>query len=205
MSTKVRFWVDPICPWCWVTARWILEVAPERDLEITWEPISLLIKNDPKPDSSFYAPLQWTYGLLRILESVRTTEGETAVGDLYVEYGRRIHHDGEREWDPALALVAVGLDPSHAAAATDEQWDAELRRRMGDGLALVGEDVGTPIISVIADDGREVAAFGPVITKVPEIKDSLALWDTFTTVIQLEEFWEIKRTRTRRPEFGDRP
>ena len=127
-----------------------MEIAPERDLNVVWEPISLLIKNDPKPDSSHYAPLVWTYGLLRVLESVRATEGEARVGDLYVEYGRRIHHDGEREWEVGLALEAVGLDASHAAAFSDEQWDAEIKNRMDAGLALVGNDVGTPIIESTA-------------------------------------------------------
>ena len=205
MSTSVRFWVDPICPWCWVTSQWIREIADERDLEITWEPISLLIKNEPAPDSAFYDPLQWSYGLLRVMESVRSTEGEAAVGDLYVEYGRRIHHDGVRMFDAALALDAIGLDPAHAAATTDEQWDKEITSRMESGLALVGNDVGTPIISFFAADGREVAIFGPVITKVPEREKALRLWDTVVTLTELEEFWELKRTRTSRPEFGARP
>jgi len=205
MSTSVRFWVDPICPWCWVTSQWIREIADERDLEITWEPISLLIKNEPAPDSAFYDPLQWSYGLLRVMESVRSTEGEAAVGDLYVEYGRRIHHDGVRMFDAALALDAIGLDPAHAEATTDEQWDKEITSRMESGLALVGNDVGTPIISFFADDGREVAIFGPVITKVPEREKALRLWDTVVTLTELEEFWELKRTRTSRPEFGARP
>jgi hypothetical protein len=180
-------------------------IAPERDLEIVWEPISLLIKNDPPADSPHYAPLVWTYGLLRVLESVRATQGEAAVGELYVEYGRRIHHDREREWDVALALEAVGLPATHAAAFDDETWDAEIGRRMDSGLALVGTDVGTPIIAFHTEDGREVAAFGPVITKVPPIKDALALWDAFVTLVELDGFWEIKRTRTTGPEFGDRP
>jgi len=205
MSTRVRFWVDPICPWCWVTSQWIREIAAELDLEITWEPISLLIKNEPAPDSAFYEPLQWTYGLLRVMEAVRSSDGEAAVGNLYVEYGRRIHHDGTRMFDPALALEAVGLDPAHAAAATDEQWDKEITSRMESGLALVGTDVGTPIISIITADGREVATFGPVITKVPEREKALRLWDAFVSLTELDEFWELKRTRTRGPEFGDRP
>lgn len=205
MSTRVRFWVDPICPWCWVTSQWIRSIAVERDLDIVWEPISLLIKNDPPDDSAFYEPLQWTYGLLRVMESVRSGEGEAAVGALYVEYGRRIHHDGERMWDAVAALEAIGLDPKHAQAATDEQWDTSLRSRMADGLALVGVDVGTPIIAFTAADGREVAAFGPVITKVPAPEHSLRLWDAFVTMTELEEFWELKRTRTRGPEFGERP
>ena len=205
MSRSVRFWVDPICPWCWVTSQWIREIAAERDLEITWEPISLLVKNQPDPQSAFYEPLQWTYRLLRVMESVRAAEGEAAVGALYVEYGRRIHHDGERMFDPAQALEAIGLDPAHATAATDEEWDKQITTRMESGLALVGADVGTPIISIITDDGREVATFGPVITKVPEREKALSLWDAFVTLTELEEFWELKRTRTRGPEFGDRP
>ena len=149
MTTKVRFWVDPICPWCWVTSQWIIEVAAERDLEITWQPISLFIKNEPVTGEHVYEPVRWTYGLLRVMEAVRATAGEDAVGSLYVEFGRRIHHDGERMWDPAAALEAVGLDASHAAAADDEQWDAPLRERMDEGLALVGNDVGTPIIAFV--------------------------------------------------------
>lgn len=205
MSTPVRFWVDPICPWCWVTARWIIEIAPERDLEITWEPISLLIKNQPDPGGSYYPNVAWTLGLLRVMESVRAAGGEAELGALYVEYGRRIHHDGERLWDAAMALEAVGLDTSHAAAATDVSWDAAVTARMDEGLALVGADVGTPIIGFVADDGREVAIFGPVITKVPAMKDSLALWDSFVTLTAMDEFWELKRTRTKRAEVGERP
>jgi len=203
-SKPVQFWVDPVCPWCWVTARWIIEIAPERGLEIEWQPISLLIKNEVQPDSSFYPVVHWTYGLLRVMESVRA-EDPSRVGDLYVEYGRRIHHDRERLWDPKLALAAVGLDTMHAAAADSEEFDVELRSRMDAGLALVGDQVGTPIIAFRSDDGRDVAAFGPVITKVPERAKALALWDAFVTVTELEEFWEIKRTRTVGPAFGDRP
>ena len=205
MTTQVRFWLDPICPWCWVTSQWIRRVAAERDLEITWEPISLLVKNETTPESPFYDRVVWTYGLLRVLESVRATEGDAKVGELYVEFGRRIHHEGESLWDAAVALESIGLDAKHAAAATDEQWDPELRRRMAEGLALVGNDVGTPIIAFTTTDGREVATFGPVITKVPSPEHSLQLWDAFVTLTELEEFWELKRTRTTGPDFGPEP
>ena len=118
-----------------------------------------------QPDSSGYERLKWTHGLLRVMESVRAAGHEDRLGDLYTEYGRRIHHDGERNWDPALALETVGLDPSHAPAADDEAWDIPLLERMNEGLALVGAEVGTPIIAFHRPDGREVATFGPVITK----------------------------------------
>jgi len=205
MTTPVRFWVDPACPWCWVTALWIREVAPERDLDITWEPISLLFKNQPDPEGTYYPVVAWSHGLLRVLESVRSAEGDAAVEPLYVEYGRRIHHDDQRHWDAAEALRAVGLDEWHAAAADDDVWDEVIRRRMDEGLALVGTDVGTPIISVRADDGREMGIFGPVITSIPEHGKALALWDATVLLTTMDELFELKRTRTSRPEPGARP
>jgi hypothetical protein len=204
MTTPVRFWLDPICPWCWVTSLWIREVAAERELDVQWEPISLLLKNEPPVDSQYYAPVKWSYGLLRVLESVRATDGNTAVGELYLEYGRRIHQDGEHEWPVTDALAAIGIDTAHAAAFDDPAWDTEVLRRHDEGLALVGNDVGTPIISVLADDGHEVAIFGPVITKVPNSDDSLALWDSVVFLARLPEFHELKRTRTTGPEVRAR-
>ena len=103
MPTPVRFWVDPICPWCWTTSQWIRRIAADKDLEITWEPISLLVKNETKSDSPYYEPVAWTRGLLRVMESVRAAGHDARLGDLYTEYGRRIHHDGERLFDPAVA------------------------------------------------------------------------------------------------------
>ena len=139
------------------------------------------------------------------MESVRAAGHGDRLGDLYTEYGRRIHHDGERNWDAALALEAVGLDTAHSTAATDEAWDIPLLERMNEGLALVGDEVGTPIIAFHRPDGREVATFGPVITRAPGHDDALALWDAFVTVTSLDEFWELKRTRNVSPDVGDTP
>jgi hypothetical protein len=204
MATTVRFWVDPICPWCWVTARWAQTIAPQRDLRLVWEPISLFFKNDPAPDSRFYEPVHWSRGLLRVMEAVRAADGDEPLGELYTEYGRRIHHDQSRLWDPAEALEAVGLDPALSKAAGDETWDGPLRERMDAGLALVGPDVGTPIIA-FEHEGRTVGCFGPVISRVPPGADATRLWDAFVSLATMEEFWEMKRTRTSSPEFGPRP
>ncbi|MFN0092847.1 MAG: disulfide bond formation protein DsbA [Acidimicrobiales bacterium] len=187
-----------------MTARWAVDIAPQRDLQIVWEPISLFLKNNPDPESKFYETVKWSHGLLRVMEAVRAAEGDAKVFDLYWEYGRRIHHDQERKWDPAEALTAVGLDPGYAAAAEDESWDGKVRGGMDRGLALVGQDVGTPIIS-FEENGRTVANFGPVITRVPPGDDSLKLWDAFVTLTSMDGFWELKRTRTESPEFGARP
>ena len=139
------------------------------------------------------------------MESLRAAEGDDAVFPLYWEFGRRIHHDETVEFDPADALTAIGADPSHAAAAADEKWDAEIERRMKMGLDLTGDDVGTPIIAMDDLNGDRVGIFGPVITRVPNQEQSLQLWDGMMALTTVPGFWELKRTRTESPEFGDRP
>ena len=188
-----------------MTARWVVgEVAPNRDLNITWQPISLLEKNQPATDSDYYEPVARTHKYLRVMESLRAAEGDDAVFPLYWEYGRRIHHDKELIFDPAEALKAIGADEVHGEALEDDKWDAEIKTRMDAGLALSGDDVGTPLIAFNNDDGEKVALFGPVITRVPP-EQSMRLWDGFVGMATVPGFWEVKRTRTERPEFGERP
>ena len=203
---NIEFWVDPICPWCWVTARWVVdEVQPARKLEIIWQPISLLFKNNPDTDSDYYRSTRFSLGLLRVMESARSTEGEAAVFDLYWEFGRRIHHDDDRDFDPEDALSETGYDLSHAEAFDNTEWDAEIRTRMDEGLALCGDDVGTPIIALKNREGVKQGYFGPVISRVPPHEDSLAMWDALVSMMNTEGFWELKRTRTERPQPGPRP
>ncbi len=188
-----------------MTARWVVdEVMPARDIDVTWQPISLLFKNEPA-DPDRRAPVTFTHNLLRVLESVREAEGELAVQQVYWEFGRRIHHDKNRSFTATEALAAVGFDTAHAAAFDDESRDVEIRRRMDRGIALAGNDVGTPIIAVDDEDGNRVALFGPVITRVPSTELSLRLWDGFVFMATVPGFWELKRSRTERPELGERP
>ena len=155
---NVEFWVDPACPFCWATARWMVdEVVPNRDVRVTWRPISLKFKNEPGEDSPFYEPVTFTHNLMRVMESARTTEGDDAFFDLYWEAGARIHHDGQRTFDVEDLLTSVGLDTKHAAAFDDESWDAVIRAAMDEGLALVGDDVGTPIIALENSDRNLLA------------------------------------------------
>lgn len=189
-----------------MTARWVVdEVRPARDLRITWQPISLFFKNEPEPDSSYHDPVWRSHQHLRVLESVRAEHGNEGVEALYWELGRRNHHDRDRTYDVADALRAVGFDTAHAAAMDDASFDAEIRSRMDAGLELTGQDVGTPIIAFSDTDGEKVALFGPVITRVPSTELSLQLWDGFLAVATVPGFWELKRTRTEKPDFGARP
>jgi hypothetical protein len=140
-----------------------------------------------------------------VLESVRTTDGNDGVFKLYWEFGARIHHDEETPFDPADALATVGLDPAHAAAFDDESWDAVIRSGMDEGLALVGHDVGTPIIAIENSDGVKAGYFGPVISRIPPTDKSVAMWDALVAMMDVDSFFELKRTRTEAPQPGDRP
>lgn len=190
-----------------MTARWVVErVQPERDLQVSWEPISLFFKNEPAPDSDSYERYLRTHRLLRVIESVRTTNGNEGVFALYWELGRRIHHDKQlMELSVTDALTTAGLDVSHAAAYEEDSWDAGIRSRMDVGLTLAGNDIGTPIIAFDDAAGDRVGIFGPVITRVPDQELSLQLWDGLVSVMTVPGFWELKRSRTERPDFGPRP
>lgn len=190
-----------------MTARWVVdEVRPHRDLEVTWQPISLFFKNGPDPESDHYAAVFKTHQMLRVLEAARAEHGDGAVEPLYWEFGRRIHHDQQlEEFSIADAVESVGHPRILADAADDDAWDAEIRTRMDVGLALAGDDIGTPIIACNDCLGNRQGYFGPVITRVPPTKDSLKMWDALIAMMDVQGFWELKRTRTERPDFGDRP
>ncbi len=189
-----------------MTARWVVdEVADHRNLNITWQPISLLLKNQPPTDSDYYALALRTYKMLRVMESVRTSEGNDGVFALYWELGRRIHHDADYEFEIVDALDAARLPLRHADAAESTEFDAEIRSRHDAALALTGDDVGTPIIAMVDPRGVKQGIFGPVITKVPPTEDSLKLWDGVAAMMSVAGFWELKRTRTEHPDFGERP
>ena len=185
-------------------------MSPARDLDVTWRPISLLFKNEPPEGSGYYNAVKFTHCLLRVMESVRaaasTPEAANAdVFKLYWEAGSRIHHDGNRDFTAAELLAAAGLDASHAAAFDDESWDAVIRAEMDAGLALVGDDVGTPIIAIDRSDGERAGYFGPVINKVPPKEQGLAMWDGLVAMMEVDSFFELKRTRSGGLDFGDRP
>ena len=186
-----------------MTARWVVdEVAPARELEINWRSISLFVKNEAAEDTPYYL----THRLLRVFEAVKAAEGGAAGQALYWEYGRRIHHDRDREVAITEMLAAAGLDESYAEAADDaDTWDPIIQSEMQAGLDLCGNDVGTPIIAFDNAEDTRVAYFGPVITRVPSTELSLDLWDGLVKISSVPGFWELKRTRTERPEFGIRP
>ncbi len=188
-----------------MTARWVVSISEHRALDVRWQPISLKVKNQTAPDSRSSDGVVLSHRMLRVMEAAREHGGDEAVDAWYTELGRRFHHDRDRDFAAADALAACGLDPSLAEAADDESWDGVIDIAMTAGLDLVGNDVGTPIIAWSSDDGRRHGIFGPVITRVPSLDDGLRLWDAMVTVTEIPGFWELKRTRTERPDCGPRP
>jgi len=190
-----------------VTARWVVDgVQPERDIQITWQPISLYFKNEPDESNPRFSWYERSHNLLRVMESIRAEEGSKAVQAFYWELGRRIHHDKNfMDFDIADVLDAIGVSSDHESAFDNPLFDEEIRERMRKGIALAGEDIGTPIIALDDHDGQRVGIFGPVITRVPKGEESVKLWDSVVTLTTTPGFWELKRTRTEKPEFGERP
>lgn len=176
------------------------EVAPKRDLDIHYRSISLKVKNESDHDA-----LAFTHNLLRVVEAVRAEEGDAPIQRLYWEMSKRIHHDEVYDFAPVDVLESSGLNPKYADAFDDESLDAVVIGETEAGLALVGTDVGTPIIAITFEDGRVEGIFGPVMTPIPRGQDALTLWDSILGAMSVSGFYELKRTRTVGPDAGPQP
>ncbi len=197
---KVDFWFDPICPWAWITSRWILEVAPMRDLEVQWHVMSLSVLNEGRDylADDYKKRLVAAWGPVRVLIAARQRFGEAVVLPLYTALGTEFHLHRAEIGRPAVesALQHVNLPAELAEAMTSTAYDDELRASHKDGIERVGLEVGTPIISV---DGSSF--FGPVVTPMPRGEAAAKLWDGVLLVSGVDGFFELKRTRDRRPDF----
>lgn len=202
---EISFWFDPACPYCWMTSRWLVAVAPDRDLEIDWQPISLLLKNCPEADDPRAEGWAASHRMLRVVEAAREAGHGARIGDLYTAFGRLMQHEEQIDVDIAGVLEGLDLDPALAAAADDERFDEGIRASMEAAFALTGPDVGTPLIALTDADGERVGIFGPVITRFPEGESGLRLWDGIVAVTCTPGFFELKRGRTGGPELPPLP
>jgi hypothetical protein len=198
-------WVDPICPFAWMTSRWLLEVEQVRDVKACFHVMSLSVLNEGRADlpERYRQLLDKGWGPVRVAVAVQQTYGAEALRDLYNALGTRIHNQ-DREPDQGLyqeALAEAGLPAELAGAADDEALDDALRASHHAGMDLVGEDVGTPVIHTPGADGETVAFFGPVVVPAPKGEAAGRLWDGVLLVAGTDGFFELKRTRTRSPDF----
>lgn len=208
-QTPADFWFDPLCPWAWLTSRWMLEVEKVRPVRVRWHVMSLAVLNENKLDTlpEEYAEMMRgpAWGPARVCAAAEKEHGSEVLGPLYTALGTRFHNQGRKDREAATveALAAVGLPTSLAEAAHTDRYDAELRASHKAGIDLVGQDVGTPVIAVPGADGRQIAFFGPVVTPAPKGEAAARLWDGTLLVAGTPGFYEIKRTRDEGPSFDN--
>lgn len=205
-TTSAEMFFDPACPWAWMTSRWMMEAAQVRDLDITWSVMSLSVLNEGRDlDEGYTAMLERTWGPVRTIiaatQGLADEEANTLRKKMYDAYGQRIHLDGRGSEDlPAITAEVVeelGLDPALTEAGTSDAHDQALRASHQRAMDLVGDEVGTPVVSV-----EGVAFFGPVVTPAPKGEAAGRLWDGCLLVAGTPGFYEIKRTRSQGPDFS---
>ncbi|MFD3335836.1 DsbA family protein [Streptomyces sp. NPDC058700] len=205
--TTAEFFFDPLCPWAWMTSRWMLEVEKVRPVDVSWKVMSLAVLNENRLDElpEEYREMLETqaWGPVRVVIAAQQLHGDEVVGKLYTALGTRFHNDGEGATREAIvaALTDVGLPEDLADYADKDTYDTELRASHKEGIDKVGQDVGTPVIAVPGPEGDEVAFFGPVVTPTPRGEAAARLWDGTLLVASTPGFYEIKRTRTASPSF----
>lgn len=199
MQTKAEFWFDPVCPWAFITSRWILEVAKVRDIEVTWNIFSLPhLNKDREMPEKYKAIFANSWSCARVIKSVEKDFGKEKTLPLYTAISTRIHVLKEAVSKDLLSdsLKEVGLDSKYLAEMENSDWDKQIIESHERGVKLVGDDVGTPIIAI-----NGIGFFGPVISPAPKGEEAGKLWDGVVLSASYPGFFEIKRSRTVGPIF----
>jgi 2-hydroxychromene-2-carboxylate isomerase len=197
------FWFDPACPWAWISSRWIKEVELVRDVTVNWHVMSLAYLNQDKEgisdDYRDFLATAWGPVRVCVAAAARHADDPGVLDRLYTELGTRFHNEAlERNRETvAASLAAAGLDADLIDAMDSTTYDDELKTSHHAGMDQVGQDVGTPVISVLG-----AAFFGPVVTPIPRGEDAGRLWDGVRLVSSVDGFYELKRSRLASPSFG---
>lgn len=196
----VDFWFDPLCPWAWITSRWMLEVQKVRPVNPRWHVMSLAMLNENKEGlpERYRESMKKAWGPVRVAIAAEQKFGPQVLGPLYTAIGTRFHHEkAERDRGTIeAALAEAGLPAELADAMESADYDEALRASHCDGMDRVGYEVGTPVISV-----GGFSCFGPVVSPIPRGEAAARLWDGFLLVAGTDGFFELKRSRTRDPIF----
>lgn len=212
MAPDLDFFFDPVCPWAWITSRWVVNVSEQRDYEVDWRFISLWILNEQNKQE-WYTP-QYRAGhfrgqqALRIADAIRLAEGNGAVGRWYSALGTAVHVDARRTdfADDAVGffaelLASNGFDAAYLAAADDDAHDEYIRSETELALSRTGKDVGTPILTFHPGADNEASFFGPVISKAPTGVEAVELWDAVEKLATMSGMAELKRSNRVAPDF----
>ncbi|MGD8881917.1 MAG: DsbA family protein [Desulfobacterales bacterium] len=207
IKDRVDFYWDPICPWCWITSRWMVDVGRQKQIRVNWKLFSLKIINKDRDIPEHFKILhQIGLRALRVAAAVGKEYGNDGLAKLYTVMGTRYHHDNEDIDEPDILeeiLKSCGFPEQLAAAVDEEAWDKIIAADMGQAVAKVGTDVGVPLI--VLDGGKGPGFFGPVFSPAPTGNPAAALWDAIIVAGRTPGFFELKRTRETGPLFGERP
>lgn len=199
MTQQIDLWVDPVCPWAWLTSRWLLETKKVRDVDVNFHVMSLSLLNEGREISEEYVDLMnKAWGPVRVLIAAEQRVGTKAIEPLYSAMGTLHHVQGEKDLTKviAMALEETGLDADLTSAATSHEYDDALKVSHHAGMDSVGFDVGTPVIHI-----GDVSFFGPVVTPAPKGEAAGRLYDGVLAVASTPGFYELKRSRTQGPIF----
>ena len=199
---NVYFYFDPSCPWCWVTSRWLNEVAVIRGVTVSWLPFSLALKNneiiandnEKSPYGEYHRSAHRT---LRLIEAAAQSYGAEARFKLYSALGAEYHVHSEDELytdqiiKNALKVCSYDIDLD---ALDDIAYDRDLQKHLDSALEVVGTDVGVPTIIFETEKGK-TGYFGPVITRLPDTETGLRMWDGLSALAEVDGFYELKRSR----------
>lgn len=197
---QADFWFDPMCPFAWVTSRWMEEVEQVRDIKVDWHVMSLSVLNEERDlPAEYQAMMAQGWGPVRVIVAARDLHGEEYIKKLYDAMGSRIHIGQNTDFDAVIgeSLEEVGLPADLAKYAHTDEYDQQLRASHKDGIDRVGDDVGTPVVAF-----NGTAFFGPVLTRIPRGEDAGRMFDGAVLMSEYPGFFELKRSRTESPTFG---